>query len=201
MKFLSRITVDRSTAAQRHLMHSYAWHQALWQAFPDASERTFLFRVEEKPSGFLLYVLSETEPDIPVWGQWQTKVISASFLEQASYRFQLCANPTRRYVNDGLGNRFEKSKRFVVANPEELKNWMLRKAGQSGFLIEEESLQISPPLNQYFYKNGKRGNHKRVEFEGVLSVTDREVFKKTFNRGIGTAKAFGFGLLVLQPIH
>ncbi|MDF7807594.1 type I-E CRISPR-associated protein Cas6/Cse3/CasE [Pontiellaceae bacterium B12219] len=201
MKYLSRIVVDRSTAAKRHLMHSYAWHQALWHAFPDANERIFLFRVEEKPSGFLLYLLSETEPDAQAWGNWQTKKISEAFLESSVYRFQLCANPTRRYVNDGNGNRFEKSKRFVVADPEELKSWMLKKAEQGGFSIDIASLQISPPLNQYFYKNGKRGNHKRVEFEGVLSVNDREVFKQTFNRGIGSAKAFGFGLLVLQPIH
>lgn len=201
MNFLSRIVVDRQTAAQHRFMDSYAWHQALWKAFPVATERAFLFRVEERPTGFLLYLLSENAPEELDWGHWDSKEIAPAFLEHAHYRFQLCANPTRRYVNDGQGKRFEKSKRFVVADPEKLKEWMQAKAGKGGFALDTNQLQVSPPMNQPFYKNQKRGNHKRVDFEGILSVTDREQFKQTFNQGIGTAKAFGFGLLVLQPIN
>lgn len=201
MKFLSRIAVDRQTAAQRRFMDSYAWHQALWKAFPGATERPFLFRLEEQPAGFLIFLLSQTEPDAPDWGRWESKEIAPAFLEHAAYRFQLRANPTRRYVNDRNGNRFEKSKRFVVADPAQLAEWMRAKAGKGGFSLDGNHLRISPPINQPFRKNGKRGNHKCVDFEGVLSVTDREQFKQTFNNGIGTAKAFGFGLLVLQPIN
>lgn len=201
MKFLSRISVDRRTAAQQRLKDSYAWHQALWKAFPDMEQRTFLFRVEERETGFLVYLLSEAVPEALGWGTWESKRIGDSFLEHEAYRFQLCANPTRRYVNDGQGNRFEKSKRFVVADPDALRDWMLRKAEKGGFVIDEDALQISPPINHPFYKNGKKGNHKRVEFQGVLAVIDRETFKQTFNNGIGSAKAFGFGLLVLQPIQ
>lgn len=201
MNFLTRIQVDRRTAAQRHLQDSYAWHQALWKAFPDTKDRNFLYRVESKDGGFLLYLLSEAEPAAPDWGIWETKKIGESFLNFSTYRFQLCANPTRRYVNDGQGARFEKSKRFVVADPVALNQWIVRKAEQGGFAVEEDSLQISPPLNQPFYKNGKGGNHKRVEFQGILRVTNPEQFKETFNKGIGSAKAFGFGLLVLQPIN
>jgi CRISPR system Cascade subunit CasE len=201
MKFLTRIQVDHRTAAQRHLQDSYAWHQSLWNAFPETDSRNFLYRVEPKENGLLLFLLSENEPAALDWGVWETKKIGDSFLSFSTYRFQLCANPTRRYVNDGKGNRFEKSKRFVVADPEALKQWIVKKAEQGGFVVDEESLQISPPLNQPFYKNGKRGNHKRVEFQGVLKVTDPDQFKETFNKGIGSAKAFGFGLLVLQPIN
>jgi CRISPR system Cascade subunit CasE len=201
MKFLSRIAVDRQTAAQRRFMDSYAWHQALWKAFPEATTRQFLFRVEEAAAGFQLFLLSETEPFPQEWGRWESKEIAPAFLEHAHYRFQLRANPTRRYVNDRNGNRFEKSKRFVVADPTQLADWMRTKAEKGGFALNDGPMQISPPINQPFYKNGKRGNHKRVDFEGVLSVADRELFKATFNNGIGTAKAFGFGLLVLQPIN
>jgi CRISPR-associated protein Cas6/Cse3/CasE subtype I-E len=35
---------------------------------------------------------------------------------------------------------------------------------------------------------------------GVLTVTDPAKFHDTFTRGIGSAKAFGFGLLVIAPI-
>jgi CRISPR system Cascade subunit CasE len=38
-----------------------------------------------------------------------------------------------------------------------------------------------------------------VEFQGVLELTDPAIFHETFARGIGSAKAFGFGLIVLAP--
>ena len=44
------------------------------------------------------------------------------------------------------------------------------------------------------------GLHSAVEFQGVLVVTDPAKFHETFTRGIGPAKAFGFGLLVIAPI-
>lgn len=201
MSYLTRIKVDHRTAAQKRLQDSYAWHQALWKAFPQTSVRNFLYRIEHRDSGFLVYLLSEDEPTRPDWGTWETKTVSKSFLDYTTYRFQLCANPTRRYVGDGRGTRFEKSKRFVVADPDALKQWLLRKAEQCGFAIEEGSLQIGPPVNQPFYKNGRKGNHKRVEYQGVLHVTDPRLFQSMFKKGLGSAKAFGFGLLVLDPVQ
>lgn len=201
MNFLTRIMVDHKTAAHWRLQDSYAWHQELWKAFPETASRSFLYRVEPRETGFLVYLLSEREPSAQDWGVWETKAVGGSFLEHTAYRFQLCANPTRRYIKDGQGTRFEKSKRFVVADPDALKQWLLRKAEQGGFAVDQASLQIGPPLNQPFYKDGRKGNHKRVEFQGVLRVTHPEQFKETFKKGIGSAKAFGFGLLVLQPVQ
>lgn len=83
MNYLTRIAVDHQTAAP----HGYAWHQSLWKTFPGKEHRDFLFRVEPRKNGLLLYLLSETEPVIPNWGQWETKPVSASFLEHTVYRF------------------------------------------------------------------------------------------------------------------
>lgn len=196
MSVLTRIRVDSQTAAQRHLNDSYAWHKALWDAFPNTSNRNFLYRVEPRDAGFLVYLLSENEPVHPEWGAWESKPVGDAFLDHSSYRFQLGANPTIKRKRDGRKN----GTRTAIYDPQQLKEWLFRKAEQGGFAVEESTLQISPPLNQPFYKKGTRGNHKRVEFQGVLGVTNPETFKATFKKGIGSAKAFGFGLLVLQPI-
>jgi CRISPR system Cascade subunit CasE len=45
------------------------------------------------------------------------------------------------------------------------------------------------------------GKHVAVDFRGVLRVQDREKFKRTFAAGIGSAKGFGFGLLMLEPVE
>jgi CRISPR system Cascade subunit CasE len=48
-------------------------------------------------------------------------------------------------------------------------------------------------------KNGKRGLHSAVEYESLMTVTDPARFHDAFTHGIGSAKAFGFGLLVIAP--
>jgi CRISPR-associated protein Cas6/Cse3/CasE subtype I-E len=59
---------------------------------------------------------------------------------------------------------------------------------------------IGAPIDEHFTRNGKRGKHVSVDFQGILNVTNQDRFKKAFCKGIGSAKAFGFGLLMLQPI-
>jgi CRISPR system Cascade subunit CasE len=48
-------------------------------------------------------------------------------------------------------------------------------------------------------KNNKtfKIKHLAVKYEGLLQIIDPDKFTKTFIKGIGSAKAFGFGLLSL----
>lgn len=78
--------------------------------------------------------------------------------------------------------------------------WITRKGEQGGFAVEEETLRTTPRGREHFHKNDNAGLHSAVEFEGILSVTDRSRFYEAFKQGIGSAKAFGYGLLVLAPV-
>jgi CRISPR system Cascade subunit CasE len=52
-------------------------------------------------------------------------------------------------------------------------------------------------------RSGERGLKERlrsVRYEGVLEVIDPTSFKETLIRGIGSGKAFGFGLLSVAPL-
>jgi CRISPR system Cascade subunit CasE len=42
------------------------------------------------------------------------------------------------------------------------------------------------------------GLHSAMEFTGVLQVTNHEKFRDAFTNGIGSGKAFGFGMLALS---
>ncbi|MCX6985869.1 MAG: type I-E CRISPR-associated protein Cas6/Cse3/CasE, partial [Lentisphaerae bacterium] len=165
-----------------------------WEAFPGHKDdyRTFLFRIEYKQTYFQVYLLSEWPVEKPNWGKWESKVLSDNFLAHGSYVFELRVNPTKR--------RKEDARRVGIYKDEELLKWFERKAEQSGFEILPDSLSVSPPVSDYFYKNGKSGKHNRVDFKGILAVKDKEIFKKFFDSGIGSAKAFGYGMIVLQPI-
>ena len=103
-----------------------------------------------------------------------------------------------------------------LVKPDELREWLLRKAkircrdietGENvpgGFLIlepEDKPLEIRPMMESHFRKKEHSAYHGGVQFRGILEVTDRDCFIKTYQAGIGGGKGFGFGLLLLAPIN
>jgi CRISPR system Cascade subunit CasE len=194
MDYLSQVLLSKRDAATRRLRDAYDWHRAIWQAFPnrDGEERHFLFRVDDKREYFRAFVLSLEEPCAPSWGEWESKPVSASFLQHDRYRFQLKANPTMRRKTD--------RRRLGLFKADLLCAWMQRKAETAGFELVDGTLVVGLPVEERFFREGKVGKHISVDFQGVLRVTDRFLFRQAFEQGIGSAKAFGFGLLMLQPI-
>lgn len=203
MSYLTQAFLDYETAARLKMRDAYDWHQLVWQAFPgrDGQPRDFLTRIDrrERERRFRLLVVSPEPPVRPAgWSEspdaWQTREISEAFLSRGRYRFQLRANPTKR---DSASR-----KRLPLRTPEEQLDWLRRKAAQSGFAVEEDSLRILPEGREWFRveKRGHAGVHHAVEFEGCLTVTDPALFKTAFGKGIGSAKGFGFGLLALVPV-
>jgi CRISPR system Cascade subunit CasE len=201
MIWLTRVRVSTIEAAKLRLSDSYAWHQTLWRAFPgrEDEKRDFLTRVDRREQFFEALILSPVEPTPQTWGRWQTKQVAPSFLEHSRYRFALRANPTvKRVVRCDGGNRKKNGCRTAICDLEELKTWLKTKGEAGGFSIE--TVDCDPPVRESFFNKNKRGTHARVDFQGVLVVTDGKQFQKTFQHGIGTARAFGFGLMLLQPI-
>jgi len=192
MSILTQITLGRSQAAQLRLADAYAWHQALWKAFPgrDGDKRDFLFRIDQAGRDLRVLMLSAEDPEPPVWGHWQSKTVAECFLQHNTYRFQLRANPTMRRNSD-------RRRLGIYAEPR-LRKWMQCKADLHGFTIADGSLVVDAPMDENFVKNGRRGKHVSVDFSGILTVKDRADFARAFETGIGSAKAFGYGLLMLQ---
>lgn len=207
MSYLTQILVPYETAV-RHLKirDSYDWHQRVWQAFKgrDGEKRDFLSRVDEVDEAYRVLIVSPTEPTKPDWCPtdcFQTKVIPEDYLAAGTFRFSLLVNPTRKVRSDADGNRTKNGRRLPLTKREELLAWMQRKAEAGGFDIGDvENLRTIPKPRSYFQKAGMSGVHFAVEFQGVLTVTDAELFRRTFTTGIGSAKAFGFGLLALAPV-
>src|SRR5262249_23416652 len=95
--------------------------------------------------------------------------------------------------------------------------WLLRKGEGGGFRIPGEWVSANNPqtgeamhlpnfrvdvVPEGRDRNGKPGYESEflaVRFEGVLVVTDPETFRATVASGLGSGKAFGFGLLSVAP--
>jgi CRISPR system Cascade subunit CasE len=185
---------------------SYAWHKRIWEAFPNQpeAERNFLTRLDDTGQHFRLLILSQEPPTRPDWcpsDSWQSKVIEETFFQQSTYQFSLLANPTsKKVVRNEDGTRKKNGQRIALSKYEDLIEWIERKATQHGFRVELDSLRTVPRPRQQFLKKGNNGTHTTTEFTGTLHVNDPIIFRQAAVNGIGSAKAFGFGMLCLVPV-
>jgi len=186
---------------------SYDWHQHLWQAFPgrDGAARDFLVRIDEKEEAYRVLILSRTPAARPAWcpgDNFATKPVPEAFFAHPAYAFSLLANPTKKIRSNTTGERTKNGRRVPLTTREDLLAWLERKAAASGFVIDAESTQTVPRGREYFHKDKPltQGLHAAVEYRGRLRVTEPVAFRAAVASGIGSAKAFGFGLLVLAPL-
>lgn len=205
---LTKINVSYEDAVRLlHIRDTYDWHQRVWQAFGgrDGNARDFLIRVDRKEEAFRVLIVSRTIPEKPDWCPtdcFGTKIIPDDFFTCVHYRFSLLANPTKKLrVDNADGSRKKNGRRVPITQREDLVKWMQRKALEGGFQINRDSLRTIPRGREFFHKDGtSHGTHAAVEFLGELRVTDVAQFRLTVASGIGSAKAFGFGLLVIAPL-
>jgi CRISPR system Cascade subunit CasE len=206
---LTRILVPYDIAARPWkdggFRDSYAWHKRTWECFPGRPKaaRDFLTRLDDTGSGFRLLVLSEEQPVKPDWcpdAGWHTKQVADSFLDSARFSFSLLANPTvKKAAPRNEAGKRTNAKRIPVSKREDLLAWLERKGSQHGFRVVPAVIRTIPRPRQSFIKEGQAGLHSATEFVGTLEVVDRTAFRQAFARGIGSAKAFGFGMLCLSP--
>lgn len=61
-----------------------------------------------------------------------------------------------------------------------------------------EATSMLPHTPTYFRKGNRGGKLVTVTFEGVLNVTDPAHLIRLLENGVGPAKAFGCGLLLVR---
>ena len=204
--YLSRLKLDSMQRKTRELLISpYTLHQAVYRAFPDKSDGgpgRVLYRVDSnrRSSALSLIVQSDVQPD---WaradflqeclaGEHETKLYNPIVSVGHHYRFRLRANPTVKKKDEERKNGYRKG----LFREEEQLAWLQRKAETSGFSFVQYCIVTEGMVNE----GRNRIGHFGVLFEGILRVTDTELFKATVQKGIGPAKGFGFGLLSITPV-
>lgn len=75
-------------------------------------------------------------------------------------------------------------------------DWLADRGQRHGFELDRSSVSVSA----YQQHGGKRGQLRfsTVDLAGELMVTDAQRFVKTLTNGVGRAKAFGCGLLLVR---
>ncbi len=101
-----------------------------------------------------------------------------------------------------LHSKLERSIKAVVDDA--LEKWMIRQGERHGFsLAKDDNNQYKLQNSAYRWHSikadkGKKSGFCSVDFLGDLEVTDVEKFTKALFLGIGRAKAFGCGLMLVR---
>ncbi len=225
--YLSRLSLAlRNRAVQQALSDCYSLHRHLMLAFPNlgglpAARNHFgvLYRLETGDGGATLLVQSSSEPDwsrLPanylIGAQTLVKRIEAlydSIMPGQRLLFRLRANPTKR-ISDRDSSQTERwrGKRVDIRGEEEQLRWLEEKGTHAGFALL--TIRTSPTVHDARTSgvdSRLTGAHPKgrltfasVTFEGRLQVTDRDAFLQALQQGIGSGKAFGFGMLSVAPL-
>jgi CRISPR system Cascade subunit CasE len=125
------------------------------------------------------------------------------------FRFRLRANPTKRISNRN-SSRDDKlqGKRVALLKEEDQLHWLNRKGEQHGFRLLASAVAAEVPEAHAAPQGIQRGYRPQlpggeamkltfgaVRFDGRLEVTNPSAFIQALQAGIGSGKAFGFGLL------
>lgn len=125
--------------------------------------------------------------------------------------FRLRANPTRKIeTKSGPSGERRNGRRIELRADADLAKWLERKSDASGFRVlalrtapELTDVQILAPMKQTGWRDDhgvrRRLTFGGVLFEGRLVVTDADLFRAALENGIGSGKAYGFGLLSIAP--
>jgi CRISPR system Cascade subunit CasE len=200
--YLSQIELNlRNAQVRAELANRYDFHRTLLRAFPETLQKNerILFRMETRQqTAFRLPVLvqSQIKPDWLHFEQKglaakpvQTKKFVPQFVEGQKLIFRLLANPTKRRKPSG--------KRVGVYEKEDQYHWIEKKLNAGGaelifVTIEKQGIVASV---KYSETKKYKMQHYGAYFDGQLKINDIERFDNMLRKGIGTAKAFGFGLL------
>jgi CRISPR system Cascade subunit CasE len=206
--------------------NAYADHQWIWKLFPSppGTPRDFLFRREVQSGLPRYYMVSQREPQAEdhAW-----RVLSRPYKPQlqAGMRltFSLRANPVvaghneqgkhvrhdvvmqtktkllrergLRHWNDWQGDDKPPLQALIFSA---CTAWLTAQAGRNGFEVVADSLSV----DAYTQHRGKKAEiqFSTVDFGGELIVSDAAHLTAALCSGIGRAKAFGCGLLLVRPV-
>ena len=221
--YFSRVEMKFDPVRYRQIIsledNLYSSHQLLWKLFPEDREakRDFLFRQELKGHIPYYYILSERKPEnLRNLFDIETKNYDPVIRKDGSFIFKLRMNPviTRKspgkknsvkhdirmnYKKEGIsrGLKGDLLKGFI---DNQVKEWLTGKSGGYGFTPEAESLVISRYTLHKFRKSreGRAVQFSSLDFEGILTVTEPGLFRDVLFSGLGRARAFGCGLLMIR---
>lgn len=209
--FISRVEIPWPV-----VQNPYEIHRCLWQLFPGEARETrqhvqepragFLFRLETyqtgRPARILLQSRQRPGSTAPI------QVLGCREFDPQPQRgqrlaFILTANPIKTIVDVEAAAKPKKRPnqhgqykcRVPLVDEEHQRAWLRRHLTVAAVV---ETLSVLPHAPLYFRKGSQGGKLMTATFEGVLQVTEPFELVRLLESGIGPAKSFGCGLLLVR---
>lgn len=211
MMFISRISLR--PGASTYFGNDYNIHRLVWKFFPhiqSGNPRNFLYRMDDVSRQITLWIVSETAP-LPPDGKWkiETKEYRPALSKGMRLEFLLRANPVRTVQNKDGGHsrhdvvidwikRYGKSADRAEIVQKAGENWIRAREKSGGFALAR--IVVDSYQQRVFFKKDIRIKISTMDFSGILTVEDPDSFKKILFHGIGPAKGFGCGLMLVRKI-
>lgn len=214
-------------AAHDWTRNAYEEHQWLWRFLPapPGTARNFVYRRRDADGLPRFYFVSGQVPTSPV-PQWlvQSRPYEPSLRAGDWLAFELRANPVVTVKNaQGKAARHDvvMQAKTRLLQERQLRHWadwttpdrppeqalvqrhclawLSARCDRLGIALDDDSVRV----DGYTQHRGKGGalRFSTVDFSGHLLVTDPMALRHALLHGIGHAKAFGCGLLLLRPIR
>lgn len=199
----------------------YDQHQLLWKLFPDRPDekREYLFK-RDYYNGFPQFYMVSKEKPVPLDGvlDVETRDYQPELMAGDQLSFTLRANPVRvRKIDESSNKRKRDDVVFVLKDKYKSKGltkeempskaelsqeagevWLSKKSERHGFKVD--AVRADSYMRHRFDRKGENICYSTLDFQGTLTVTNPEKFTNVLFGGLGPAKAFGCGLMLIKRI-
>lgn len=218
--YLSRVEIDINNRKNlRELRHLGCYHGWIEDAFiqereRDKSDRTRkLWRIDHIKGKLYLLLLSEIKPDVEllekygVQGSCSIKdydKLLNNLNEGMHAKFRIKLNTVKAKFDN---NKSNKRGKIIPVPLDELNSFFMNRAKINGFSVEKDEFRIINKTEELFERVDIDASKKTkinlvsATYDGILTITDLDLFKNALIKGIGKKKAYGFGLLTIIPLY
>jgi CRISPR system Cascade subunit CasE len=218
--WMSKLVLDPRRAVGKNL---YDTHRLLWNLFADAPDRTrdFLFREQDEPYTFL--TVSRRQPeDTTGWWSIQIKPYAPKLQAGDAVAFSLRVNAVVKRNENGKQRRFDIVQDACLRMKELNQNaqmptraeiaqeagtrWLLARQQALGLSIEPAAILVEGCKVERFVKRATRDTRSGVislgimDLQGTAEVKDPQLLLQALFQGVGPAKGFGCGLLLIRRV-
>jgi CRISPR system Cascade subunit CasE len=196
----------------------YHMHSWVWDLFADAPDRKrdFIYRQDMVHGLPAFFCVSDRAPHDRK-GIWfvESKPYAPVVKKDQVFSFVLRANPIRTKRDDEhkqhrhdvvmeAKTRLREKPGVIIREADVVQQagiiWLMLKGEANGFSIRAEDIRADGYFQHRFEKT--KGNHEirisTLDFTGLLMVTDPDRFIRALFTGIGPAKGFGCGMMMIK---
>lgn len=223
--YLHKISIDRETLNKdRKIYHdAYSFHQKMWSLVSQDKnqKRDFLYRAEYDAYQNMKHIYLLAPHQIPTQNNMKVEV-SPRYQPRIDtgecLYFKLRANPIIKRKENGKakeyglimdakhqfkkdGQNYQEQFSLDELIHEVSMKWLIRKGEQHGFAVKKFKVIIDND-REYTIKAPAKEEYRlrTLDFSGMLTVLDPALFIEALYKGIGSAKSFGCGLMLVRRV-